>query len=293
MNSKDIGATTRKRLHIFLLICFSVTWIYDFTVIRSISQIKNELINTVLSTLGMFFPLIAHLCTRVITKEGFDVSGEGSMMLKLDRKKLWWLIPAILLPFVYCEAGNGLLIWIYPKLLLSPGMRRLFGITAATVAEGIIRKSISALMFTLVAIGEESGFRGYMMPKLMELISPSKAVLIGGTIWGLWHLPLICMGLNFGTDYPGFPFVGILLMTADCICAGCILTLLTVKTKSIWPAAVMHAYNNSKPGILAFLMNTHELAKVDVIALSAISLIPIFIIGTICLCVMIKDKKRV
>ena len=95
-----------------------------------------------------------------------------------------------------------------------------------------------------IRLFKKSGFRGYMMPKLMKLFGTGKAAIVGGTIWGLWHLPLICMGQNFGTEYPGYPFLGILLMTVNCICAGSVLTFLTIKSKSIWPAAVMHAVNN-------------------------------------------------
>ena len=202
-----------------------------------------------------------------------------------------WFFVAMLLPFIYCEIGRAILVLVYPKLLLSKTMCMTFGITAGSILGNVGRKLVMSLAFTFVAIGEESGFRGYMMPKLMKLFGTGKAVIVGGIVWGLWHLPLICMGHNFGTSYPGFPYLGIILMTVECICAGSILTFLTIKTKSIWPAAVMHAVNNSSPGVLGLILNTHELGKMNTIAVATITLIPLFIIGIICLLIMVRQNQ--
>lgn len=250
MSTNDNDVILKKRILIFLTICFGLTWIYEFTVIRNISAVKNDLLKQVLSVCGMYFPLIAHLCTRFITKENFNLSGDESLMLKLNHKKILWLLVAMLLPYIYCDIGNTILVLSYPKLLLSKSLCRTFGISAGSIASNVGKRIIMSLLFALVAIGEESGFRGYMMPKLMKLFGTGKAVIVGGIVWGLWHLPLICMGQNFGTEYPGFPYLGIFLMTIICICSGSLLTFVTIKSKSIWPAAVMHAVNNSSPGIL-------------------------------------------
>ena len=83
------------------------------------------------------------------------------------------------------------------------------------------------------------------------------AVIIGGIIWGLWHAPLTCTGHNFGTDYPGFPYVGIARMCLFCTLIGIMLTFITVKSGSVWPAAIMHAVLNSGPSILNGYINTN------------------------------------
>jgi uncharacterized protein len=58
---------------------------------------------------------------------------------------------------------------------------------------------------TLLAFGEEFGWRGYLLPKLLPL-GEVKAALIVGLIWGPWHLPVIIVGLN----YPGQPIIAVL-----------------------------------------------------------------------------------
>ena len=94
-----------------------------------------------------------------------------------------------------------------------------------------------------------------MMPKLLKITGRKRALIIGGVIWGLWHAPLTCIGHNFGTDYPGFPYLGIVCMCIFCTLMGVLLTFITEKSGSVWPAAIMHAVNNSNPSILGGFMN--------------------------------------
>ena len=90
------------------------------------------------------------------------------------------------------------------------------------------------------------------------------ALLCGGIIWGLWHAPLTCIGHNFGTDYPGFPYVGIVQMCIFCTLVGVLLTILTEKSGSVWPAAFMHAIGNAGPSILQGFVNPDKAADLPV-----------------------------
>ena len=40
-------------------------------------------------------------------------------------------------------------------------------------------------------MGEELGWRGYLLPKLRTLFSDRLSLIISGVIWGLWHAPVI------------------------------------------------------------------------------------------------------
>ena len=39
------------------------------------------------------------------------------------------------------------------------------------------------------ALGEEVGWRGYMMPRLKERFGLLNGRLLGGAVWGVWHWP--------------------------------------------------------------------------------------------------------
>lgn len=111
---------------------------------------------------------------------------------------------------------------------------------------GIVGILISPFIIPVLifAFGEEIGWRGYLLPNLMELMSEKSAVLLSSSLWGIAHAPLIYLGFNYGFDYRFFPFSGILMMTFVCIVLGIWLSYITIKTKSIIPASILHGSIN-------------------------------------------------
>jgi len=87
-----------------------------------------------------------------------------------------------------------------------------------------------------IYFGEEYGWRVYLQDRLFPLLGSYKGVLILGIIWGLWHVPLILIGLN----YPGQPVLGIVLMIVSTILLGIILSYAVLKTGSVWIAVILH-----------------------------------------------------
>lgn len=96
----------------------------------------------------------------------------------------------------------------------------------------------------LFAVGEETGWRGFLLPQLLPL-GQWKAALISGAIWGLWHAPVILQGHN----YPGYPIAGIFMMVMLCILLGTILSWLYLNTHSPWVAALAHGSINATAGL--------------------------------------------
>ncbi len=95
------------------------------------------------------------------------------------------------------------------------------------------------LMITL--LGEELGWRGYALPRLLQSQDEFRASLILGLVWGIWHLPLAwAPSLRAGiTHLPlGWFLVDILSMSF-------IYTWIFVNTKgSLLLALILHATNN-------------------------------------------------
>jgi membrane protease YdiL (CAAX protease family) len=90
-------------------------------------------------------------------------------------------------------------------------------------------------------------------------------------------------------DYPGFPYVGIIVMCLFCTVLGTILMYVTVKTNSVWPAAFMHAVNNSMPSAMVVFMNQD--VKIP-IWINALSNIPLIILAILCFSLMTKKKEQ-
>jgi uncharacterized protein len=52
---------------------------------------------------------------------------------------------------------------------------------------------VSLPLIALGPLGEELGWRGFLLPRLLERMSPLSAALILGSIWMIWHVPAFLM----------------------------------------------------------------------------------------------------
>ena len=285
-----------KRLLIYLALSFGLTWIIFFGAIFNgfkwdgSNQNMEQFV-----ALGMLMPFAAHILTRIITKEGMTMTGKDSVMLGIsfaDKKWKYYLF-AILVPWLYFEVSHAIMLMLVPGSF-STNILKEAGLNNAIAFANPFIVIVSCTLVSFAALGEEGGWRGYMMPKLIKLMGIPKAIIVGGIIWGLWHAPLTCVGHNFGTDYPGFPYVGIILMCVDCTLIGIMFTYLTIKTQSIWPAAIMHAVNNGNPTILKFFIDGDIFSQKfpDNIAFFIIMTIPIAIVDAVIIVKEINSKKR-
>jgi membrane protease YdiL (CAAX protease family) len=99
---------------------------------------------------------------------------------------------------------------------------------------GILRSTTSAL-------GEEIGWRGFLVPQMMQRLSFTKTALITGVIWGLWHYPaLLLLDYNSGTP----AWYGLTCFTIAVVSISFAFAWIRMKSGSLWPAAIMHASHN-------------------------------------------------
>ena len=98
----------------------------------------------------------------------------------------------------------------------------------------------------LLAAGEEAGWRGFLYPQLKARFGKRAAWLIGGAIWGMWHWPAIWLiGYEYGSDYFGFPVVGMLEFCIMTVALGIISDWLYEKSGCIWLSALFHGSINA------------------------------------------------
>ena len=116
--------------------------------------------------------------------------------------------------------------------------------TGALVALQLALLPLAAVINLVPALGEELGWRGWLLPRLMPL-GPLPALLVSGVVWGVWHAPLVLLGYN----YPNAPgWLGVLAMVGMCILVGALLGWLRLRSGSVWPAALAHAAINGTGG---------------------------------------------
>ena len=128
---------------------------------------------------------------------------------------------------------------------LPPQMPPLGVLVALQIVAIVIFSPVNAV----VAVGEEIGWRGWLLPRLMPL-GTMPALLISGVVWGLWHAPLLLLGYN----YPGAPgWLALTCMSGMCVATGIILSWLRLRSQSVWPAAIGHGAINAAAGLYLLL----------------------------------------
>ena len=101
--------------------------------------------------------------------------------------------------------------------------------------------TLLTLVAMLTAAGEEIGWRGYMLTRLVDARLP-RPVLLSGLIWAAWHLPLVLSGQYAAGPWP---IVSSLLFTLVVVLFAHVLARLRLESGSIWPAIVCHAAWNA------------------------------------------------
>lgn len=244
--TKDI---TKNRMIIFLSIVFGI--LYIPWIIGIIVPSLRETIYSIISFPVVFMgtPALAVFVTRKLTKD--TASLNFSTKIFKNKKALLF---STLIPGAAIFLGTVLFFLIFPEDLDFQGryISETYGAFGApqdielTIGSmflmGLIVYVISAVALPIwyIALGEDIGWQGYMLPLLCKKMSVKCAVIINGILWGLAHAPLIYYGMNYGTDYLGAPYTGILMMILVTIVLGIWMSYITLKTKNCMYAAIIH-----------------------------------------------------
>lgn len=95
---------------------------------------------------------------------------------------------------------------------------------------------VSAVLSLPLYLGEEIGWQGYMLPRLLRF-GTARGIASGGVLWGLWHLPMTALG----GSYPGHsPAVAIPAAVVSAVGIGAVIALIRLRTDSVWPAVAAH-----------------------------------------------------
>lgn len=165
----------------YFVLAYALTW-WVYPLLR---------FNPMIGLLGLFGPAIAAIVVTALTE------GRPGVRALLSRVVRWrvpvpWYVVALGLPAALALLAASLSAWLGSAVLE-------FG-----------RLSAIDLVLVVLVLGEELGWRGYALPRLLERFSPLVAGLILGVIWALWHLPTFFIA---GTPQYQQPVVAFFIMT--------------------------------------------------------------------------------
>ena len=225
----------RRGLAIYLGVVIVLTALFDVLVIAfSPSWIMAR----------MFVPAAASVVARLVLREGFaDVSFRFG-----GRRTLKAILLAVVFPIIIGLVAYGVA-WATGLAQFDPqplGLVASFvGDTASPVTLFLVLLALTATIGSIIgalsAAGEEIGWRGYMLMRLIDAGVP-RPVLASGLIWGLWHVPLILAGVYVAGSSP---VVSVILFMVGVTSFGFVFARMRLETGSIWPAIALHGAWNS------------------------------------------------
>jgi uncharacterized protein len=229
---------TAQSIVVYLVLTFALSSIFYTLVIQRSNQHQSP---GYLFLGLMWSPGVSGLLTRLLFQHNLRGHGFGWGKTKYQFASYW-------IPLVYASAVY-LPVWFagyfnsnspvmtgfalrFPKIPHSAALPAFFVILATA---GVLSSCVSAL-------GEELGWRGFLVPELAKIMPFPRVAFVSGIIWALWHYPIIL----FSTAYRG---AGPLWYTVACftimvVGSSFLFAWMRLKSGSVWTGMLLHASHN-------------------------------------------------
>ncbi|MGA2097052.1 MAG: type II CAAX endopeptidase family protein [Candidatus Acidiferrum sp.] len=230
---------SRVQVLTYLVILFAFSSFFYFLILHSGSLGNGR----GMYTLGlMYCPGLAGMLT--LRLNGRNISELGWKWGETKYQVRSWYIPLLYASIAYA------IVWIfhlgglgnpdyYNSLINSmhlggsPWISIVLG-TLLIATYGLLRSMTSAL-------GEEIGWRGFLVPELSKTCSFTTTSLISGIIWSVWHYPvLIFSDYNAGTP----TWYGLTCFTVMVVSISFVFAWMRLKSGSLWTGAILHGSHN-------------------------------------------------
>lgn len=152
-----------------------------------------------------------------------------------------------IVPVLYASLAYGLIWWLgfagvgnEETLQQWAGEIGLQDVSQSTliVVMIILLATIGFIRGLSTIVGEEIGWRGFLIWELRKVMPFGKVSLVSGLIWSAFHWPLI---IFFGD---GNPLVQITFFTIMIVSMSVMMAYFTFRSGSMWPAILFHGAHN-------------------------------------------------
>lgn len=254
-----LNTVNTKNIAVYTALSFALIWGVT-GVFRICGGEYKSPAGTAVASLCMCIPFIVTLIMQLINRE--KLLSKIGFNWKVNR---WWFIGWLLMPLlalmilginllmpgVSFSSEGPAVVQMMQQLGKAPGDGSGAALVMAlTLASGLFAGiSINALF----ALGEETGWRGYLHKQFSGKSFLFTAVLTG-VIWGFWHAPMILLGHN----YPQHPVAGVFMMVVFCVLITPTVQYFRIKSGSVIPAAIIHGTFNAVVNLSLMFIDSYN-----------------------------------
>jgi membrane protease YdiL (CAAX protease family) len=232
-------ARSRVQVLTYLVIVLAFSSVFYYLILHSGSLGNGR----GLYTLGlMWCPALAGMLT--LRLNGRSIADLGWKWGETKYQVRSWYIPLLYAFIAYA------IVWIfhlgafgnpdyYDSLVKT---MHLGGAPWISIVVGIVLTGVYGLIRSVAsALGEEIGWRGFLVPELSKTTSFTVTSLVSGIVWSLWHYPILIYGdYNAGTP----TWYGLMCFTVMVISISFVFAWMRLKSGSLWTAAILHGSHN-------------------------------------------------
>ena len=252
-------AKEKQGFSLYFLFAFGMAWLLQVYASLLLLRDGNAAAYQLLLAVSMFCPLVSvllvqkfwlHQPTGISWRPRLKGNGRyllaawfGPAMLTLLGAVLYFAVFPSRLDF-----SGSWLVAAYGGEMDAQTLRSQLGVSTLSylLQNGLFAVLLAPAINMFPALGEEVGWRGYMMPRLKERFGLLNGRLLGGVVWGVWHWPLMLLvGYEYGTNYLGAPLLGLVVWCVVCFALNTLLDWLYEKTGCIWVPAIAHGAFNA------------------------------------------------
>lgn len=232
-------ASSRRQVLTYLLFVFLFSSCFYFLIIRS----GHVGAGGGLYVVGlMWCPALAALVTLKLNRR--SLADLGWKWPATRYALMSWYVPILYALVAYVIVwSTGLGGFPNHEFMATLASRMGHGLSpaAATIVYVLLLGSFGLVRSLSTALGEEIGWRGFLVPELSKTFSFTWTALISGIVWSVWHYPvLIFADYNAGTK----TWYALTCFTVMVVAIAFIFAWLRLKSGSLWTGALLHASHN-------------------------------------------------